>query len=98
MHITAISRRTQVCAQPWQTEIPLSHCEHFSGHQEEPPAGPAHHAVPDETDRSKGQFQSLEAQPAIEVKNAGRLVEFMRDGLEGLIPGEDQIPGLARKD
>ncbi len=88
----------QVGPQAGEAEVPLSHGENLRGHQEEPAPGPTHHAVPEKTDGRKGKFQYLEAEPAVEAEDGAGLPQFLRDGGQGLVPGEGHIPGLAGED
>ena len=46
-----------VGAEAGQAEILVAQAEGFADHQEEPAAGHAHHAVPDQAHRGEGQFQ-----------------------------------------
>ena len=97
-HVALVRSFLKVRPQAPQAEIALADSEDLGGHQEEPPSGPAHHAVPDEPQGREWQLQSLETEPPIEPEHRGRLMQLARQRRDRLVEGVGHVPGLRRED
>jgi hypothetical protein len=87
----------EICPESWKPEISLADGENLSSHQEEPPAGPAHHAVPNEADRRKRQLDRCEPQDPASLEDSAGFAKLVGHGAERLVPREGEIPDLTRK-
>ena len=91
-------RDGHVRAQAGEAEVLVAELEGLVDHQEEPAAGHAHHAVPDEAGRGEGQLHPPEAAPPAEAVERGDLDLLARDGPQRVVEAEGHVPGLAGED
>ena len=95
--VAARGRRLQVASQPGETKVTAPDREHLRRHQKEPPAGPAHDAVPHQADAGERQLQVLEPVPGAEAENAARLAQLPGHRRDRLVEAEGDVPRLLVK-
>ena len=82
-------------AQARQAEVPIAEHKHFAGHEGKPASGDGDHGIPNQPDGGKRQVQFREALPAAEAINDGGFAKIARNGFQGRIKTECDVPSLA---
>ena len=95
--VARIGRRLQVGAQTRELEGAAAQRELLGGHQEEPAARPAHHAIPDQADHRGRHLQDEKAPPGAHARDGRDLLQIGGERACRVVVAEGHVPGLAGK-
>ena len=96
--VPLIERHTHVGADARQAKIAVSQAERFVDHEEEPAPGHREHPVPHEALRRARHLELPERPRGAPPRDLAGVAQRVGEGLERIVKGERQIPGLRRED
>ena len=85
-------------AETGQAEVLIAEDKHFAGHEEEPAAGDGHHGIPDQADGGERKIEFEKTLPRAEAVDDGGFAQVARNGFQGGIETESDVPDLAGED
>jgi hypothetical protein len=96
--IAAAGGGLQKRAEAGQAEVLVAENKHFARHEEEPTTGHRHHGIPDQADRRERKIEFEETLPGAEAVDDGGFAQVARNGFQGRIETESDVPDLAGED